>query len=365
MQSKSKVLNGVFVLAMAGLLMGNKGCEEKQTAPVRKLKKIVELGALVARPIELPQGGSFDFQFVANQQIYSVLAANEAFTLRYNAPITEDPQLSANEEFLNLTKADKVALKSFANKSGRPNLKASLSKEAWCMANLPQAKIQGSVNSFEMIGGGGVQIGFTPEGAYNSGGLSDIGLQINVARLDLSLVATRPLTEKLLAAANVNSKQTQTKVSFTFNAGAFRVGPSAYYQTPLAKVTEKALQKGVLSLDEQLQKEEWYTRVLTNHDTHLVVIGGQDVGLQAGDELLIYNEETYWEGEPCNSRYLGGGAQASNAVAKIKIDWVGDEISRGQVIEQNEENAVVGAKVKIFKLAPAVTTPPGQVRPPQ
>ena len=104
--------------------------------------------------------------------------------------------------------------------------------------------------------------------------------------------------------------------------GAWSVGPSAYYQTPLATVTKKALTKAVDALDSQLQSEEWYTRVMANHDTHLVIVGGSDVKLEPGDQLLVYNEDYYWEGEPCNSKYLGGGAQASSAVAKIEIDWV-------------------------------------------
>jgi hypothetical protein len=45
-------------------------------------------------------------------------------------------------------------------------------------------------------------------------------------------------------------------------------------------------------------------------------------------------------------------------VAKIEIDWVGDEISRGKVIEQNDENAVIGAKVKLFKMHAKDYKPP-------
>ncbi|MEN0058659.1 MAG: hypothetical protein AAGB31_07475, partial [Bdellovibrio sp.] len=43
--------------------------------------------------------------------------------------------------------------------------------------------------------------------------------------------------------------------------------------------------------------------------------------------------------------------------AKVEIDWVGDEISRGRVIEQNDENAVVGAKVKLYKMHAADYVP--------
>lgn len=334
------------------MTMGNQKCEQKPAgAGERTLKKIVELGAIRSSPVLFPGGGGFDFQFVANQQIYGVLLDSKEFTLKYNPPIAVPPQeaRSGDEGFFNLTKADGQMMKAFAQAAGKDNYNVQYAKTAWCMVNTPQAKISGSVNSFELIGGGGATLGFTPAGAFPTSGLSSAGFNVEFAQLDLSMVATRPLTSKAIAAANVNSKQTKTKVNFGLNFGAFTLGPSAYYQTPLAQVTKNALVKSVASLSNQLKSEDWYTRVLANHDTHLVIVGGSDVQLEPGDQLLVYNEDYYWEGEPCDSRYLGGGAQAGSAVAKIEIDWVGDEISRGRIIEQNDENAVIGAKVKLFK----------------
>lgn len=357
MKSKSlnwsrKVLKASLLLAGAAMTMGNQKCEQKAPqAPARSLKKIVELGAIRSSPIIFPGGSGFDFQFVANQQIYGVLLESKDFALKYNPPIAIPPEQArdGDDGFYNLTKTDGQMMKAFSHAAGKDNYNVQYAKTAWCMVNTPQAKLAGSVNSFELIGGGGLTIGFNPTGAHPTNGLSSAGLNVEWAQLDLSLMALRPLTSKVIAASNVTSKQTKTKVNFGLNFGAFTVGPSAYYQTPLAQVTKNALVKSVGALSESLKKEEWYTRVLANHDTHLVVIGGTDVGLEPGDHLLIYNEDYYWEGEPCNSRYLGGGAQAGSAVAKIELDWVGDEISRGRVIEQNDNNAVIGAKVKLFK----------------
>lgn len=347
-----KIFKASIMVAGAAMTMGNQKCEQKPAeAPARALKKIVELGAIRSSPIIFPGGSAFDFQFVANQQIYGVLLDSKEFTLKYNPPIAVPPQEARTGDvgFFNLTKTDGQMMKAFAEAAGKDNYNVQYAKTAWCMVNIPQAKISGSVNSFELIGGGGITIGFTPAGALPTNGLASAGFNVEFAQLDLSMVATRPLTSKAMAAANVTSKQTKTKVNFGLNFGAFSVGPSAYYQTPLAQVTKNALVKSVTDLNSQLKSEEWYTRVLANHDTHLIVVGGLDVKLEPGDQLLVYNEDYYWEGEPCDSRYLGGGAQAGSAVAKIEIDWVGDEISRGRVIEQNDENAVIGAKVKLFK----------------
>lgn len=348
-----KLLKALVLLAGAAMTMGNQKCEEKvPEVPVRSLKKIVDLGAIRSSPLNFP-GGAFDFQFVANQQIYAVLLEDKSFALRYNPPIAMPPAQASNGDdgFFNLTKADGAMMKAFSKNAGKDDYNVQYGKTAWCMVNQPQLKIAGSVNSFELLGGGGLKLGFNQSGALPSAG-GAVDFKVEFAQLDLSMVATRPLTSKVMAAANVTSKQTKTKVDFTINFGMFAVGPSAYYQTPLAQVTKTALTSAVETLSAQLKTEEWYTRVLANHDTHLVVVGGLDVNLEPGDQLLVYNEDYYWEGEPCESKYLGGGAQSTSAVAKIEIDWVGDEISRGRVIEQNDNNAVIGGKVKLFKFRP-------------
>lgn len=345
---------GKIAVLMIGavMTMGNQKCQ--QTVSSRSLKKIVDMGSIRSSPINFPGGSSFDFQFVANQQIYGVLQESNDFAFKYAPPIATAPanattNANGDTNMFNLSKADNAMMKASAVEAGKGNYDVQYAQTAWCMVNLPQVKISGSVNSFELLGGGGINLGFTPAGAYPTNGLASAGLNLQFAQLDLSMVATRPLTATVVGAANVTSKQTKTSVNFALNFGAFSVGPSAYYQTPLASVSKTALAKAVSSLSGQLASDEWYTRVMANHDTHLIVVGGSDVGLEVGDQLLVYNEEYYWEGEPCNSKYLGGGAAANAAVAKIEIDYVGDEISRGKVIEQNDYNAVVGAKVKLLK----------------
>ncbi|MEN0060351.1 MAG: hypothetical protein AAGB31_16040, partial [Bdellovibrio sp.] len=308
----NKLVRIAVMIGGAALTMGNQKCEQKVEEPARSLKKIVELGSIRSSAVALP-GGTFDFQFVANQQLYGVLLDSKEFTLKYNPVIALPPEevATGDDNFFNLTKTDGQMMKAFAQAAGKDNYNVQYAKTAWCMVNIPQARISGSVNSFEMLGGGGLTLGFTSSGSHSTSGLTSLGVNVEWAQLDLSMMALRPLTSKVMAAANVTSKQTKTKVNFGLTFGAFTVGPSAYYQTPLAQVTKKALQTSVTELNTQLKSEEWYTRVLANHDTHIIVVGGLDVNLEVGDQLLIYNEDYYWEGEPCNSRYLGGGAQAN------------------------------------------------------
>jgi len=346
------VLKAGMLCSVAGMMMGNQSCQE-QPAAQRELKRIVEMSKMTSPAITLPQGGTFDFQYVANQQVYAVLQNSDHFALRYGTPVVPVKTSGVETKALRVSQNDSQMLKVSALNNGVSE-KPQYSKEAECLINLPNARIGGSVNAFEMIGGVGVQIGFNAAGPIDVSGLTGLGFDIQWAQLDLSMMATHPLTAGLLSAANVNAKQTKTNVKFTLNVGAFSVGPSAYYQTPLAKVTEKALISGVNGLYDGLKaKEEWYSRVLMDHDTDLVILGGKNVGTQVGDQFNIYNELYYWEGDPCASKYYGGAA--TNPVASIEIYSVGDEISFGKVISQTDENPVLGAKVKILKLAPETT----------
>jgi hypothetical protein len=356
----TKISKVILLCGGALLTMGNQKCEEKRT-----LKKIVQMDGITSPTLTLPGGGTFDFQSVANQQIYAVLTESPEFTFRLLPPVVVPPandstiqaKAVSTEPQYNLSASDKLAMREFNTSSTAEKISLMAQEEtpvqndivAWCLVNLPQAKLSGNVNAFEMVGKGGITIGFSPTGDHATNGIGSASLKIESAQLDLSMKAIRPLTDKVLTATNVSSKQTKTKLNLSINWGEWAANPSVFYQTPLAQVTKSALTKAVKNLGEQLKSEEWSTRVLAYQYDHVVVVAGIDVGLEAGDQLLIYNEDYYWEGEPCNSRYLGGGAAAGSAVSKIEIEWVGDEISRGRVIEHTEDSPLQGSKVKLFK----------------
>lgn len=355
----SKLSKVILLCGGALLMMGNQKCEDKRT-----LKKIVQMDGITSQAMTLPGGGMFDFQSVANEQIYAVLSESPDFTFRYLPPVVVPPasdstiqMKSTNNLKYNLTPSDQMAMAEFSAATKTMTMSLQAQEEipvqndiiAWCLVNQPQARISGNINAFEMIGKGGITIGFSPAGESTGNGVGSANIQIESAQLDLSMKALRPLTDKVLTATNVNSKQTKTRINASINWGEWAANPNVFYQTPLAQVTKSALAKAVKNLGDQLKSEEWSTRVLAYQWDHIVVVGGVDVGLVPGDQLLIYNEDYYWEGEPCNSRYLGGGAAANEAIAKIEIVWVGDEISRGRIIERTEDSPVQGAKVKLFK----------------
>lgn len=343
------LVKGLLILPLMGLLMGNTGCQEEQVVNPRQLKKIVDLGPISASPLVVPGGGSFDFKFVANQQIYGVLAESAGFALKYLPALSTAS--STVDVTSNLSTGDQSLMMKVASNTGSNGV-VNWSKEATCMVNLPSARLYGSVNSFVMTGGGGLTIGFTPAGSFSSVS-GNANFQVEYAQLDLSMIGVNALTNGTISAVNVDSKQTKTAMNANISLlSMFNLGPSYYYQTPLATVTKKALTLAVEGLKKGFDKEVWSTRALANMDTHITIIGGTNVNLQKGDELEFYNELHYWDGEPCSSVYRGG--VATEAVASGTVEYVGEDISIVKLTKQTDENVVVGAKVQLVKLADPV-----------
>jgi hypothetical protein len=350
MNSKNLVQLCSLVL-IAGLSMGNQSCEQAQLQN-RQLKKIIEVGHIQSQTLVLPDGSRFDFQFVVNQQIYSVLYANKEFAFRYQTPIQGlGTSLGGIESTrINLTENDQGVLRKLGLGSLAESGGVRFSKEAQCMMNMPQAKIAGSVNSFELIGGGGLTLGFNSAGPVSSPGLSSLGFQVKVSQLAMSMRALSPMTSNVMGALDITSKQTQTAVNFNLLFGQLSLGPSFFFQTPLAKVTAKALTKGVAGLKTQLEAYPWQSRVLMDHENLITIIGGINVGLQIGDQVAIYNKVYYWDGEPCASKLLYEGGLSPTPVAIIEIQEVADEISLGRPISETGEPRYPGALVQIHKL---------------
>jgi len=63
---KLSLLFGIAVTSM-----GNEKCQESPVKS-RELKRRVQVGVVRAPQIQLPQGGQFDFQYVANAQMYHI-----------------------------------------------------------------------------------------------------------------------------------------------------------------------------------------------------------------------------------------------------------------------------------------------------
>lgn len=367
-----KGMSQILILPAIMLMMGNqKSCQQQAVVQPRQLKKIVGLEKITSKPVNLGAAGSFDFEFVVNQQIYTVLQETDKFTFRIQAPVSSPSTVSvlgANQKItqvpvaggLNFSEKSQYFINQWVTQaretSSKPVFVANESKEAWCMVNDPQVKINGAVNSFELIGGGGLSLGFTPTGDKNVS-LNAASFNVDVFQLDLSLQGYNPRSRTVLGSSNVTSNQTKTKVSFGLNLGSFTLGPSFYYSLPLSKVTKNALNKAVDGLSAGLDQVPWYTRVLANKDEEVIIVGGTNVNLKVGDVVSIWNAVYNWDGEPCNSNLLYDGI-AKTPIAKGVVNWVDSELSVVSFTEPppDYENVQIGARVRLEQRVEDIAT---------
>lgn len=356
-----------LMLMVAGLLlMGNESCEKtgKVEAPKpRRLKKIVDVGLVQSRMIDMPGGQKFDFQYVINQQIYPVLQASEGFAFRYKPPFNESPsQLGSNFQFadMNLGVNDIQLLERTFGRTGVPSV--VMSDEIACLVNLPQYRLWGTINSFELMNKIGLGLGFTTAGAYSPNGIPGVNFGVETYQLDLNMVASNPVSSEVYGAANVTAKQTRTQVGFNLPLANLLIDPSFYFQTPLARVSYNALEKSIKQIQEQLDtKQEWYTRVLYADEHVATILAGSNHNVQKGDIFDIYNEKTFWISEngeipvPCESTLQS--TLDGEPIASIEVFDVSTDASAGKVVFESGLQIKMGAKVKIRKLVEPVTTP--------
>lgn len=358
-----------LILAATGLLlMGNESCEKNgnvEAPKPRTLKKIVDVGLVQSRLIDMPGGQKFDFQYVINQQIYPVLQASEGFAFRYKPPFNESPsQLGSNIRFadMNLGTNDIQMLERTFGKTGVPNV--VMSDEIACLVNLPQYRLWGTVNSFELLNKIGLGLGFTTGGAYSPNGIPGINFGVETYQLDMNMVAANPVTSEVYGAANVTAKQTRTQVEFNLPIYNLLVDPSFYFQTPLARVSYNALESSIKQIQAQLDaKQEWYTRVLYADEHVATILAGSNHNVQKGDIFNVYNEKTFWISEngeipvPCESKLQS--TLDGDPIASIEVFDVSTDAAAGKVIFESGIPIKMGAKVKIRKLLEPVAAPAG------
>lgn len=359
-----RIAKTLILLGTGLLLMGNQSCEKPVVdAPkARKLKKIVDVGLVQSRLIDMPGGSKFDFQYVINQQIYPVLQASEGFAFRYKPPFNESPsQLGSNIKFadMNLATNDVQLLERTFGRTAVPNV--IMSDEIACLVNLPQYRLWGTINSFELMNKIGLGLGFTTAGAYTTNGIPGISFGVETYQLDMNMVASNPVSSEVYAAANVTAKQTRTQLEFTLPLSNLMIDPSFYFQTPLARVSYNALENSIKQIQEQLDsKQEWYTRVLYADEQVATILAGSNHNIQKGDVFNIYNEKTFWISEngeipvPCESKLQS--TLDGEPIASIEIFDVSPEAAAGKVVFESGIQIKMGAKVKIRKLVEPVAT---------
>ena len=329
---------GVVLVPFALMLMANQQCQ--QPNDVRELRRRVKMGQIDAPKMPLPDGGTFDFKYVANAQMYDVLRKTKSFSTSTISGGGLDPS--------KMTQAEKDAFNKCEDVQGYAPF--MMSQDAACMIHMPQGIVSGKILNFELTTAGGLTIGL-PQ-FYNL----NLGVEIKKAVLSMSLEANDPLIPgHNIAATTAKANRYETQLNAKIDLGGFSLGPSAYFKSDLAGVVQTAMINGITDLKDQWNvAEPWYAMVLKNCDKAIMINAGNssDVGLQVGDQLEVYNTWYDWQGPACDSTLLGSMRASKAPIAVVEVEIVGNTFSQAKVIEQDPNGTKIlpGARVYVRKL---------------
>lgn len=351
------ILKASVLISLGGLLMANKECQQQPASSGRQLKKNVRILGVEASSF-LDNGG-FKFSEVAKGNFSGILYESNYFNERNIYPNWKtNPTTSGST---GIQKA--VAFQQKMNddtlvqlKQWYPNLKSSdlgLQSEAACLIGRPQHFLHVKINSLEAHSGGGLTLGFSPNGVTLpvTGSVSIDRMQMNG-----SAMAMDPWSTETVGAHNDNFMKKDIKFQLGVPLGAFNFGLNFYRTTGMEETVIGTLRKLVTGLADQLLKKDmqkWSTRVVLSRDNKVTLLGGDELNIKVGDEFEVVNEVYDWMGEPCgDGSVMIGSTPVTQKPWIVKVYSVGKQMSIADVISPVDENQTisVGALVRVHKL---------------
>ncbi len=348
---KKQIMKTVSCVLLAGLLMGNEKCEQ-QADTGRRLKKNVKIiGVEASNFMDTP---AFSFSEVAQTQLSGVLFQSNHFYERNVYPLADNVTPMPGIGMQKVSSQDQQLARQM--KTWFPSAKSQdvlFTKESWCLVTRPQHLIHGKINALEAHSGGGISFGFNQTTAVPipiSG-----NLKLDKMRMDLSFKSYSPWTMAQQQAVNVEEFKNDYSGGVGIPLGPVNIGLNFYRVTGMAELTLKALKKSVQSLAQALLntgRQEWQTRVVANYDTQVVLLGGAELGLKAGDQIKVENEVHDWMGEACgDSSILVGSVSVTRDPWIVEVVEAGDMYSVAKVLNPKEDETMeIGALARVHKL---------------
>ena len=350
------------MICLATLTMANKECE-KQPEP-RQLKKNIKIIGMEASTFM--DSSQFNFAEQAQERAGATIFSTPYFYERNNYPKAED---YLDEQKFNaaqsaafgqkMTVSKKISLKSwFPNLNSTQKISVNnFNSKSNCLIERPQHYIQGKILSLEAHSGGRLVFGF-------SAAVAQLPIQASISidrmKMDMAMNTYDSWTQEKTQSQIASVLKKDMALKFGIDLGIINIGPQIYRKTGLAEVTGDVLKKAIEQTGTSLNSmtgQQWKSRVVINNDNYIGILGGEELGIQVGDQFVVENENHSWLGEPC--------AAGSIIVASIpttmkpwivEVDRVGTGLSRAKVLNENENESIhVGALVRIFKLYVAPT----------
>jgi hypothetical protein len=352
---KTKSLLRFFSIGVISfLMMGNQSCNN-QTAQTRTLKKTVQVQNLKANNIQIPGGGSFDFQSVINWQVLNQLSSDDNFVIQMQSSTVATSTTTSSS-----ASTGSAPLETIVDPLADANVPV-------CLQDLPQVVIGGQINSFEVTGGGGINIGYSPTTVFTGLAGASLDVQVQDASMDMSLMAWSPYYDNLvIGSGEATSSDTQTSFNLDISFAGFTLNPSLFLQTPLAQVTQTGIQDALAALDANINtlatqqgRPLWEGQVETNtsSDGLVQINAGSIENLEVGDQFQIYNVHTVWDGAPCASNFTRE-TTTDQPVAIVQIMQAADlgvTYARAQIMSGTGVYINPGAVVRIYQLATTST----------
>ncbi len=349
-------IKSLSIIGLATLTMANSKCAKEEPRQLKKNVKVLGMSAST-----FLDNSGFNFSETAQSQLSGVFFENNYFFERNSYPTFDDQQRvpSVRGPFQKTSLQQQIAdekthrqLQKWIPDLSQKSTNINLHRESSCLITRPQHFLLGKINALEAFSGGQLQFGFNSTAVQLP---ISAKFSMDKMRMDLSMHAFNPWTQEKMGSVNSEVFKTDYKVGFGIDLGFITIGPEFYRATGMAEVTLKGLQQAVKDIYNMLAglpRQEWQTRVLMNLDTHVVLVGGAELGLKTGDKLKIENEVHDWYGEPCaESSVLQGSVSVTSDPWIVEIVDAGDLMSYAKVLNVKENsNIEVGALVRVQEL---------------
>ncbi|RYG36597.1 hypothetical protein EON81_09290 [bacterium] len=196
-----------------------------------------------------------------------------------------------------------------------------------------QALVQPKLTNFELNNKGA-------GGGINVGGIGRIGGSVSEAKGTINVRIIDVDSSELIASEDASGTAQAKGFSFSGNNKVAWADFGAFEKTPLGKAMDTAITKAVEQIVKQLAKQPWSARIADVDGKELTISAGEDSGVQAGDEFVLYKKGKEIR-DPDSGEILGVRMSKSG---RVRIKEVDKKFSVAEMIEG--DTVVAGDVIK-------------------
>ncbi len=195
--------------------------------------------------------------------------------------------------------------------------------------------IKGTVTDFGHVSTERGFLGLGNLDAFGGSSRAVMGMTLYVVDVESGEIVSSKSISESVRASDVTVKAAYKDVA---------MGGSVFYRTPLGKVTTKVIGKAVRRITSTIAAQPWIPKIaLVRDDRTIIVNGGRDRGLRAGD---VY--EVFERGSPIIDPDTGDslGHQPGKTIGHVQICRVHPRYSRGEIVLGKSSAFKVGQRCR-------------------